>query len=168
MPKLEAKQPEITKDNTTKQTDLFIKKIKYNLKEKQLEIHYTKFVGTYESKETVYKSQEEPQADWFTPFYALQEELFKILDLPEEYGDNVEMKGISISDSGGATITAVKKFPDFDDKAFCINSPHLPMYADDKGSATLPRTTVWLIEQLQEETKLYICGKIRNTQLKLV
>lgn len=169
--KVEAqKKTEPTENSGEKKQAILIKKIKYSEKDETIEIHYTKYVGANESKETIYKSTEEPTQDWFTPFHKLLEELFGLLELPEEYLVNTEMRGITISEGDGVTLTAVKKFPDLDNKAFCINSPHLPMYQaqNDKECATLPNSTVKTIETLIEETKLYMSGKRKHTQLKIV
>jgi len=97
-------------------------------------------------------------------------EILYLLELPEEYDDNMEVRGVSLG--VGAVITAVKKLEPLGNKAFCINTPHLMFEENvdkkDENTVPLPKRTEQKLNKLIKEAILFMNGKRKNQQLKLV
>ena len=143
----------IREQNTNKvlnKEDINLCKIKWSDKSR-LEIHYNDY-NEGDTKEVIYKSADMPHPDFLEALYELKNELLYLLELPEEYGDNLEIRGVSSGQ--GAVITAVKKFDSLGGKAFCINTPHLRYESSiEQGSeeTPLPKRTEIMIKKLEEE-----------------
>lgn len=150
--------------------DVDFQKIKYSDKD-GIEIHYNKFVEGG-IKKVIFECKETPHPDFEVVLKELKPEVLYILELPEEYDTNMEIRGCSLGQ--GAVITAVKKFEWLGNKAFCINTPHLMFERNvdknDPNQIPLPKRTEILINKLIEEAVQYLNGKRKNQQgrLKLV
>jgi len=137
-----------------------ISKIKYT--DGLLEIEIQEAEGTRE-EESKYRNRETPRPELDKTLQALKPEALKICELPDDYGKNMRVSGVSLShkqDVMGATITLVKKLT-HSNTPFVINTPFLPSEPynhADQNAPTLSTITVKLIETLVDEAEEYIDG----------
>lgn len=167
MPQVKERPREIDEDTTEDTGKREISKVKYD--GSRVEIHHYWTDGKKDSATSIFTSQDQPASSFLDAQQALLDEVLFICELPEEYADNMEVRGISIGN--GAVITAVKKFPELGNKALCINTPHM-MFSDsirddDKSSVPLPTRTAEAVKNWAKEAEAFLNGKRHANQLSL-
>lgn len=105
-----------------------ISKIIY--KDQQVIIHFSDELKKTEQVETVFRCAEAPKESFIETLQSFDDELIEILNLPENYKQNITITGLTIKhedDGFGCCISALKKFSK-NNSVFCINTPFQSSY----------------------------------------
>jgi|GEM_PF-6420331 len=143
-----------------------ISKVKFDGKE--VKINYSKRIKDDEHVDCQFVCKDLPHSDFENALEKIKNDFMDILELPEEYGADLELRGLSIKlddflSKEGVTITGLKKLNS--GKQVCINTPYLE-FSDE--NSVLTERTIKKINHLEDEAFKYIDGKRKNAQLKLV
>lgn len=152
---------------------LNITKIKFGNGE--VEIHQESDPNDLEKKAGKIISEDEPLSSFIDSLQALSEDVSDICELQEVSG-NISVRGITLTwnrekyDRGftGAVITALREL-EYSRSPMVINTPWLPSYQynDDNQNPQLDIHTIYRINNLLEQTNLYLNGERKNKQLGL-
>jgi len=143
-----------------------ISKISYKGGDNGAAISFEEIINDKNTKDTIFKSVEEPHADFKNALQNLCTAVYEILLFPKEYAEEaMRITSVSYSynedaDVKGAVITGLITL-ETSAAPFCFNTPHLAYsaYSESNTSPTMPEMAINLLEKLEEEALEYVNGK---------
>lgn len=185
MPKIAEKSKELTEAMKQMQQDAeamkrraTITKIKVDKKFHAMTVNYGGS-NNKRSKETTFTGYEEMVEKKYFKIQSLKEYVCQILNFPEEWEDEIVITGISFNYDTevdalcGMVVTMQKEIENLN-CPLNINTPFIKFqqYVDDHSPYPTEEST-WdydvsnLIEEIMDDTYLYMCGDTKNCQQKL-
>ena len=111
-------------------------------------------------KETVFRCNNERHEDFVYQASRLIEPALEVLQLPQDYSENIEFRSVSLSNNEhqgmGAVITMMKTLPGMN-APFVMNTPH--MHNAEDGDSQMPTEIYERLIKLQEEAEAFMKGK---------
>ena len=114
------------------------------------------------SKEVTFDSYDQGTKEWHNCLQVLKDFVLKVLELPEEYGEDMMITGLTIKheqDGRGYVISAQKKIK-YIPAPLCINTPYLAPNRENNTSVVDVRTDLQ-IEKILEMAAEFLQGKHR-------
>ena len=135
---------------------------KVKIKEGSTEIHY--FASDRkDSRETAFSSYDPQTKEFMACLQPLKPWVLDVLDLPGDYGDGLEITGLSIKheEAGiGVVISAVKQL-DQTDGPLCLNTPYIPPARNENTRTPMCNELQKRIQKIMDMCEEFMGGQHR-------
>lgn len=116
-----------------------------------------------DSKEVVFKSWDLQAKEFLEALQALKPYVISALELPENYGETMEIRGLTIKyeDEGiGVVISAIKGLSTLA-SPLCLNTPYIPPMRDEKVNTPMSDDLEYDVERITEMARKFMQGQYR-------
>lgn len=150
------------------ETDRRFTKIRYAESEGTVQLGYETRKGIDFEKST-FSSPATPEPMFVKTLRSFKDEFLRVLDLPKEYGENLEIYQISISyhnDTRGINITGKRKVSDLN-SPFVPTTPYLPEPGENFTGGGMSSQLIELLDTLEQYAAAYLDGHRAQQELAL-